>query len=94
MQFDGYIRKPFPVEAIEITEENINEMARFVGTVEKKEDGTSFIEVDRRLIPNLYRVYPGFFMVKMGNNMRCYSPKIFKKQFEPVVTPIQDEPNV
>lgn len=85
MQFDKYVRRPFGVDAIEITEENIAEAAKFIGTVDKKEDGTSFIEVDRRLIPNLFRVYPGFFLVKMGNNMRCYSPKVFKKQFEPVV---------
>jgi hypothetical protein len=82
MQFDTYARKPFVVEAVEITEENIEQVAEFVGTVRKKDDGTSFIQVDRRLIPNVYRVYPGFFMTKMGDNVRCYSPKIFRDQFE------------
>lgn len=89
MQFNKYVRRPFGVDAIEITEENIAEAAKFIGTVDKKEDGTSFIEVDRRLIPNLFRVYPGFFLVKMGNNMRCYSPKVFKKQFEPVIDSVE-----
>jgi hypothetical protein len=37
--------------------------------------------VDQRLVPNVERVYPGFFMTKMGENVRCYSRKIFKEQF-------------
>ena len=82
MDFATYTRKPFKVEAIEITEENIFELAEFIGTVRKKEDGTPYIHVDKRLIPNVFRVYPGFFMTRMGDNVRCYSPKIFKDQFE------------
>lgn len=82
MQFDTYTRKPFVVEAVEITEENLFEIAKFVGTVRKMGDGKSFIQVDRRLVPNIDRVYPGFFLTRMGDNIRCYSPKIFKQQFE------------
>jgi hypothetical protein len=82
MQFDTYTRKPFTVEAIEITEENIFQLAEFIGTVRKKEDGTSYIHVDKRLVPNVFRVYPGFFMTRMGENIRCYSPKIFNDQFD------------
>jgi hypothetical protein len=26
-------------------------------------------------------VYPGFYMTKMGENVRCYSRKIFREQF-------------
>jgi hypothetical protein len=89
MQFNTYTRKPFIVEAVEITEENILEIAEFVGTVRKKEDGTSYIQVDRRLIPNVYRVYPGFFMTRMGDNVRCYSPKIFNDQFDMIDSSIE-----
>lgn len=76
-----YVRKPFLVEAVEVTEANIKELAEFIGTVRKKPDGTSFIAVDRRLIPNVFRVYPGFWMTRMGDNIRCYSAKIFNDQF-------------
>lgn len=82
MEFNTYVRKPFVVEAVEITEENIEEVAEFVGTIRHKEDGTKYIFVDRRLVPNLFRVYPGFFMTRMGDNVRCYSPKIFNDQFQ------------
>jgi hypothetical protein len=81
MEFTTYVRKPFVVEAIEITTENIGDVAKYVGDLKEKEDGTPYILVDRRLVPNVFRVYPGFFMTKMGENVRCYSRKIFADQF-------------
>jgi hypothetical protein len=81
MNFTTFVRKPFVVDAIEVTTENIAEVAKYVGDLREKEDGTPYILVDRRLVPNVFRVYPGFFMTKMGENVRCYSRKIFKDQF-------------
>jgi hypothetical protein len=81
MNFTTFVRKPFVVEAVEVTEENIAEISKFVGTLRHKEDGTPYINVDRRLFPNIYRVYPGFWMTQMGDNIRCYSKQVFKKQF-------------
>jgi hypothetical protein len=79
--FKTFVRKPFIVEAVEITEDNIKEVANYVGDLRQKEDGTPYILVDRRLVPNVERVYPGYFMTKMGENVRCYSRRIFKEQF-------------
>lgn len=81
MEFTTFVRKPFVVEAVEITAENITEVAKYIGDVREREDGTQYILVDRRLVPNVFKVYPGFFMTKMGENIRCYSRKIFKEQF-------------
>lgn len=81
MDFTTFVRKPFTVEAVEVTDENIAEIAEFVGTLREKGDGTQFIQVDRRLVPNIFRVYPGFWMTKMGDNIRCYSKRIFLEQF-------------
>lgn len=81
MEFTTFVRKPFVVEAVEITSENINEVAKYIGDVREREDGTQYILVDRRLVPNVFKVYPGFFMTKMGENVRCYSRKIFREQF-------------
>lgn len=81
MDFAEYVRKPFVVNAVLITEENIAEIAEHVGLLRKKDDGTSYIQVDRRLIPNVFRVYPGFWMTKMGDNYRCYSGRVFEEQF-------------
>jgi hypothetical protein len=81
MEFKSFVRKPFVVQAVEVTVENINEVAKYVGDVREREDGTKYILVDRRLVPNVFRVYPGFYMTKMGENVRCYSRKIFREQF-------------
>lgn len=81
MEFKTFVRKPFTVEAVEVTKENIEELAPLIGTLRTKDDGTPYIQVDRRLVPNIYRVYPGFWMTKMGDNVRCYSKRIFNEQF-------------
>lgn len=84
MQFATYVRKPFLVEATEVTEENLAEVAELIGLggkVRTEEDGTRYISVDRRLVPNINRVYVGFWVTKMGDNYRCYSQRVFKKQF-------------
>lgn len=81
MEFNTFVRKPFTVEAVEVTKDNIKDVAEFVGTLKEKDDGTPYIQVDRRLVPNIYRVYPGFWMTKMGDNVRCYSKRIFNEQF-------------
>jgi len=81
MEFDTFVRKPFKVQAVEITRENIAEVAKYVGDLKEKDDGTPFILVDKRLVPNVFRVFPGFWMTRMGENVRCYSKKIFVEQF-------------
>lgn len=80
--FEKFVRKPFVVEAIEITAENIEELAKHIG-VYRNRDGYKYINVDRRFIQGVDRVYPGFWMTKMGDNIRCYNRKIFLDQFTP-----------
>ena len=81
LEFTEFVRKPFVVGAVEVTEENIEEVAKYVGDLKSKDDGTPYIQVDRKLVPNIYRVFPGFFMTRMGDNVRCYSRRVFLEQF-------------
>lgn len=81
MEFETFVRKPFTVQAVLITRENIPEVAKYVGDLKEKEDGTPFILVDKRLVPNVFKVFPGFYMTRMGDNVRCYSAKVFAQQF-------------
>jgi hypothetical protein len=81
MEFSTFVRKPFMVEAVEVTTENIAEIAKLVGTLKEKPDGTPYIHVDKRLVPNVYKVYPGFWMTRMNDNIRCYARKVFIEQF-------------
>jgi hypothetical protein len=79
--FEHYVRKPFTVEAIQITDENIEELAPFIGALEKQENGRWVIIVDRKLIRNLDKVYSGYWLTKMGTTLRCYSQNAFAKHF-------------
>lgn len=90
MDFSTFVRKPFTVEAVEVTAENIAEIAELVGTLREKDNGTPYIQVDRRLVPNVYRVYPGYWMTKMGDNIRCYTKRIFMEQFVATTPDIQN----
>lgn len=92
MDFTTFVRKPFMVEAVQVTTENIAEVAKLVGTL--RHDGSDeqkvYIQVDRRLIPNVFKVYPGFWLTKMGDNIRCYSSHIFEGQFIEVTDEISN----
>lgn len=81
VELTSFVRKPFIVEAVEITTDNIADIAELVGTLRGKGTGQPYIQVDRRLVPNVFKVYPGFWMTKMGDNIRCYSNHIFRSQF-------------
>jgi len=80
MKFKNYIRKPFTVEAVEITRENIAEVAELIGEVREK-DGIPYIAVNWRRVPNISRASLGWFVTQMGDNYRCYSPKVFNAEF-------------
>lgn len=80
-EFIKFNRKPFSVEAIQITEENIHILGPLVGEVKVK-DGETFISLDRRIIPSVRRAYVGWWITRLNENLRCYSPKIFEEQFE------------
>lgn len=80
-EFRQFARRPFLVDAVLVTVSNLDDIAKHVGEVVEKEDGTRFIQVDRRKVPNVFRVYPGFFLTRLEDNIRCYSPKVFAQQF-------------
>lgn len=83
MQFKTYVRKPFTVEAVEVTEDNIDEIAKMCGTIETTDRGDKFIKVDQEVVKNVTRVYVGFWMTKNGGSIRFYSKRIFTQQFIP-----------
>lgn len=89
LEFATFVRKPFSVEAVQITEENIEEVATLVGTLKEK-DGERYIQVDRKKVPNVGQVTPGYWMTRMGRNIRCYSERVFLEQFVPTSPDIQN----
>lgn len=80
MEFSNYIRKPFMVQAVEITPENMEEVAKLIGTVKTRGDVT-YIALDRRVVPNVGKAQAGWYLTIFGDNYRAYSPKAFAEQF-------------
>lgn len=92
LEYETFIRKPFKIQAVLITEDNIEQIAEEIGRIQyKRDNGEPYIRVNPHLIPNLQYVYLGFWMTKMVvktdtqdfTNYRCYSGKAFDKQFAP-----------
>lgn len=83
MDYKPFVRRPFIVEAVEITEDNVAEIAKLIGTLKVDEDGTTYIEPDRRIIPNLRRCYVGWFLSRVDNNYRAWAPEYFNAEFLP-----------
>lgn len=81
MKFHTFVRRPFTVKAVEVTRQNLNELAPYIGTVETNERGQTFIQVDKSKVPNIGRVWPGHFVTVMGGNIRCFTRKSFIAQF-------------
>lgn len=82
LQYTPFVRKPFMVEAVEVTNENIRDLAKIVGTIKFDENtGAPYILVDRKKVPNVYRVTPGYWVTKVDNKIRAYSHNSFHAQF-------------
>jgi hypothetical protein len=87
MDFQPYMRRAFAVDAVEVTRENIAEIADMVGTLSESGDGTPFIQVDKKKAKGVGRVWPGYFITKMDNRIRCYTPRAFRTQFDGIEEP-------
>jgi hypothetical protein len=91
MEFTEFVRKPFRVEAAQITEENFDEVASLIGTrVGKTRSGDRFIVLDRRIIPQGTKAWVGWWVTKMGDYYRCYPRKPFADQFEEMTSEWDD----
>lgn len=79
-----YQRKTFPVQAIQITPENIFEIAAWCGGVVYKSDRLriSLKEVTPR--PKMATAYVGHWILKTSQTFAVYSDKSFQHSFEPV----------
>lgn len=77
-----YVRKPFEVEAVEVTEDNIEEVTKWCqGTL--REEGRRHIKVRvaRALNERQTKAYPGDWVLYAGTGFKVYTPKAFEKTF-------------
>ena len=79
LDFNEFVRKPFTITAVEITKENLEDACAFInGKMEVDGLGDKFFRLEKR---RNQAVYPGFFLTKMGKNIRCYPAAVFREQF-------------
>jgi hypothetical protein len=84
LDYKTYTRKPFPIKAIQITEENIHEVAKFIGEVRHKDDehSTPYILIDERIVQKVPKAYIGFWVTKVGEHYRCFTRRAFREQYD------------
>jgi hypothetical protein len=80
-----YVRKPFYVDAVQVTKENIEEVAKWCnGTRQLDLNGNEFIKVLQqrsRVVPKT-RAFVGDWVLSSKFGVRVYSNRAFDKAFE------------
>jgi hypothetical protein len=77
----SYLRKTFLVEAVEVTQENMAEVARHIGKVVESREHGRHIEIDERIVPRFKKVYAGFFVTFFDEQIRVYTRRSFFNHF-------------
>lgn len=92
MKTHKFARKPFYVDAVRVSEANMEEVAEWCGgtiveALEGAEDA-SFISVKvyRPINDRQTQAYPGDWVLFAGTGYKVYTPKAFDKSFEKVKT--------
>lgn len=83
LKFTNYVHRPLVIEAIEITDENLEEVAEIIGRVTGPENDRKIL-TDDRIIRGFRLVRPGWWLTKVGDSYRCYNPAAFERTFERV----------
>jgi hypothetical protein len=102
LELQDYVRKPFPVKCIQVTPENMSEVAKWCGgkirttTPKDPTRANKYIQVE---VPGAQkdrhsRAYAHDWVLHMNNGYKVYNDRAFKDAFEPP-RPVEDEtPNV
>lgn len=80
-----YVRKPFNIDAVQITSTNMEDVALWVdGSVLEDDAGKPYIKVDvkRPFNERQTRAYVGDWVLAAGTGYKVYNDKAFKKSFE------------
>lgn len=82
LQFRTFERKPFRVEAVKITEENIDEIGELIGEVRiHRRTKHKFIITNPKIVSEVGMVYIGWYLTRFKGRYRCYKPIAFEKEF-------------
>lgn len=88
-----FVRKPFAVEALQVTEENLEEVATWCGgKVRQDEDGQKYVKVQVKNALNARQTEarPGCWVLKSGEvSFKVYGEYAFTKSFQPETEPLE-----
>lgn len=82
MEYSEFVRVPFVVQAVQVTEENFNDIFELIGKeIKETPAGKKYILIDRRIIPNGHKAQIGGWVTFMDDKLRYYSKTAFADQF-------------
>lgn len=84
-----YVRKPFYIDAVQVTESNIGEIAAWCdGEVRSDSDDKKYVKVrvHRPLNPRQTQAFVGDWVLYAGTGFKVYTPKAFSASFEQAST--------
>jgi hypothetical protein len=84
METTKFVRKPFEVEAVKVTESNLEEVSSWCQGEVQTDGVRSFIKVRvaRALNDRQTKAYPGDWVLYAGTGFKVYTEKAFRKTFE------------
>lgn len=88
MKTETFFRIPFPVEAIRVTDENMEDVAKWCGgkvdTVIQSGRAVKFIQVDVKnpMTERQKKAYVGDWVLYAGKGWKCYTNKAFHGCFK------------
>jgi hypothetical protein len=78
-----YIRRPFEVLAVEVTPENMEEVAEWCsGYLDADHTKFGKVDVKRALNERQTKAYPGDWVLHASTGFKVYTPNAFHKTFE------------
>ena len=89
MKTHKFARKPFYVDAVRVSEANIEEVAAWCeGEIQTTDDGQKYVsvKVHRPLTDRQTQAFIGDWVLFAGSGFKVYTPKAFDKSFEKVKT--------
>lgn len=95
IKIDQYRRKTFDVDAVQVTPDNIHDVAEWCGgdvrTEQQKGKSVKFIKVRvyKALDDEQTKAFVGNFVVYMGSGYKVYKYNAFMRTFEKLSTPVE-----
>jgi hypothetical protein len=83
LEINRYTRKPFDVDAVQVTADNMEEVATWCQGTITTEEGETYIKVRVLRVMNekQTRAYAGDWVLYAGTGYKVYTDKAFRKSF-------------